>query len=51
MDLVLSPYGTPLIKVGQDGRQTGHNSILIQWQNGKKEIVFPAHMKTAPAKF
>ncbi len=35
-------------KVGLDGKQTGHNSIIIQWQNGKKEIVFPANMQTAP---
>ncbi len=35
-------------KVGQNGRQTGHNSMLIQWQNGRKEIVFPPSMQTAP---
>jgi len=35
-------------KVGQNGIQTGHNSMLIQWQNGKKEIVFPPNMQTAP---
>lgn len=35
-------------KVGQDGKQTGHNSMIIQWQNGKKEIVFPPNMQTVP---
>lgn len=33
-------------KVDQTGRQIGHNPILIQWQNGKKEIVYPRKMKT-----
>ncbi len=33
-------------KVDQTGRQIGHNPILIQWQNGKKEIVHPRKMKT-----
>jgi len=34
-------------KVDHDGSQTGHNSVIIQWQNGKKEIVFPLSMQTA----
>lgn len=34
-------------KVDKDGRQIGHNPILIQWQNGRKEIVYPFKMKTA----
>jgi branched-chain amino acid transport system substrate-binding protein len=34
-------------KVDPDGMQTGHNSIIIQWQNGRKEIVFPSNMETA----
>lgn len=38
-------------KVDIDGKQIGHNSIIIQWQNGKKEIVYPAKMRTALAKF
>ena len=33
-------------KVDYTGRQIGHNPILIQWQNGKKEIVYPRKMKT-----
>ncbi len=37
-------------KVDRDGKQTGHNTITIQWQNGRKEIVFPANMQTAPPK-
>jgi len=37
-------------KVDQDGRQIGHNSVIIQWQNGKKQIVFPASMQTAQPK-
>ncbi len=35
-------------KVDHTGRQTGHNPLLIQWQDGKKEIVYPSQMKTAP---
>jgi len=38
-------------KVDHTGRQVGHNPILIQWQNGKKEIVYPAKMMTAPPRF
>jgi branched-chain amino acid transport system substrate-binding protein len=38
-------------KVDQKGKQIGHNSILIQWQDGKKEIVYPTKMQTAPARF
>lgn len=34
-------------KVDPSGRQIGHNPILIQWQNGKKEIVYPTKMKTS----
>ncbi len=33
-------------KVDQHGRQIGHNPILVQWQNGTKEIVYPSNMKT-----
>jgi len=35
-------------KVDASGKQVGHNPILIQWQNGKKEIVWPTKMQTAP---
>ncbi|MEW5908577.1 MAG: amino acid ABC transporter substrate-binding protein [Thermodesulfobacteriota bacterium] len=38
-------------KVDYSGRQIGHEIILIQWQNGKKEILYPLHMKTANPKF
>jgi branched-chain amino acid transport system substrate-binding protein len=38
-------------KVDNTGKQIGHNPILIQWQNGKKEIVYPTKMQTAPPKF
>ncbi len=38
-------------KVDGDGRQIGHNAILIQWQNTVKEIVYPNKMRTAPALF
>lgn len=37
-------------KVDDTGRQVGHNSFVIQWQNGKKEIVYPKKMSTATAK-
>lgn len=38
-------------KVDHTGRQVGHNPILIQWQNGKKEIVYPSNMQTSPPQF
>lgn len=38
-------------KVDHQGTQIGHNPILIQWQNGKKEIVYPMKMQTAPVTF
>ena len=34
-------------KVDPTGMQIGHNSIIIQWQHGKKEIVWPKKMQTA----
>ncbi len=34
-------------KVDSQGRQIGHNTIMIQWQDGKKEIVYPIKMQTA----
>ena len=33
-------------KVDLTGKQIGHNSFIIQWQNGKKEIVWPQKMQT-----
>lgn len=38
-------------KVDRTGKQIGHNPLTIQWQNGIKEIVYPAKLRTAPAIF
>jgi len=38
-------------KVDGNGRQIGHNPILIQWQDGRKEIVYPRAMSTAEPRF
>lgn len=38
-------------KVDHTGKQIGHNPMLIQWQNGEKEIVYPRKMQTAPPMF
>ncbi len=38
-------------KVDHSGKQVGHNPILVQWQNGKKEIVYPRKMQTASPRF
>ena len=38
-------------KVSHEGKQVGHNPILVQWQNKKKEIVYPTKMQTKPARF
>ena len=38
-------------KVDHKGKQIGHNPIMIQWQQGEKEIVYPTKMQTASAKF
>lgn len=34
-------------KVDSRGMQIGHNPIIIQWQKGVKEIVYPTKMQTA----
>jgi branched-chain amino acid transport system substrate-binding protein len=34
-------------KVDHRGRQVGHNPFIIQWQRGRKEIVYPPKMRTA----
>lgn len=34
-------------KVDHSGKQVGHNSFIIQWQKGKKEIVWPQKMRTS----
>jgi len=38
-------------KVDHTGRQVGHNPILVQWQNGEKQIVYPTNMRTSPPQF
>ncbi len=38
-------------KVDPAGRQVGHNPILVQWQDGAKQIVYPTKMQTAPPRF
>ncbi len=35
-------------KVNEEGRQVGHNALTIQWQDGRKEIVYPPRLRTAP---
>jgi branched-chain amino acid transport system substrate-binding protein len=37
-------------RVDETGKQIGHNPIIIQWQQGKKEIVYPLNMQTAAPK-
>ncbi|MDJ0780763.1 MAG: amino acid ABC transporter substrate-binding protein [Desulfosarcinaceae bacterium] len=34
-------------KVDRHGMQIGHSPILIQWQAGRKQIVYPSKMQTA----
>ena len=36
-------------KVDALGRQVGHNTMIIQWQNDRKEIVYPIKMMTRQA--
>ena len=38
-------------KVDHQGQQVGHNPILVQWQDGRKEIVYPTKMQTARPRF
>ncbi len=38
-------------KVDEKGRQIGHNPLLIQWQKGAKEVVYPTKLQTASAVF
>jgi branched-chain amino acid transport system substrate-binding protein len=33
--------------IDPSGRQVAHKSVLIQWQRGKKEIVWPPEAQTA----
>lgn len=38
-------------KVDRRGMQIGHSPILIQWQAGRKQIVYPTKMQTAAPRF
>ncbi|MFO7849338.1 MAG: amino acid ABC transporter substrate-binding protein [Spirochaetia bacterium] len=38
-------------KVDSRGKQIGHNPMLIQWQEGRKEIVYPISVQTAEPRF
>ncbi|MBA4357938.1 MAG: hypothetical protein C0405_09465 [Desulfovibrio sp.] len=38
-------------KLDPSGKQAGHTPFLIQWQTGKKEIVYPPRLHTAPPRF
>ena len=38
-------------KVDHKGKQIGHNPLTIQWQNGRKEIVWPVKLRTAEPRF
>lgn len=38
-------------KLREDGTQIGHRSFIIQWQRGKKEIVWPEDLRTAKPVF
>ena len=42
---------TGRFKVDHRGRQIGHNPLLIQWQKGRKQIVYPTRLRTARAVF
>ncbi|HBO68696.1 MAG TPA: hypothetical protein DD658_00455 [Deltaproteobacteria bacterium] len=48
-NLLSVEHGTILgpFRLRKDGTQIGHRSIIIQWQHGKKEIVWPQKMRTA----
>ena len=39
------------VKVDPRGLQMGHSTFIIQWQNGRKEIVWPRKMQTAEPQF
>jgi branched-chain amino acid transport system substrate-binding protein len=36
------------IKFGPDGQQLNAPAVVVQWQNGKEELVWPDNMKTKP---
>jgi branched-chain amino acid transport system substrate-binding protein len=39
---IIGRYG-----VDKKGKQTKHFNVIVQWQNGKKEVVWPEGLKTA----
>ena len=39
------------IKFEENGRRAGAGIMIIQWQNGRKEIVWPEEIRTARAIF
>lgn len=38
-------------KVDTMGRQEKHNMIIVQWQDNKKEVVYPNKLRTSKARF
>jgi branched-chain amino acid transport system substrate-binding protein len=38
-------------RVDSTGRQVGHTPMLIQWQDGHKQIVYPRSLRTATPRF
>jgi len=38
-------------KVDHTGKQVGHNPLIVQWQGGKKQIVYPPRLRTAVPRF
>ncbi len=46
-DLKIMTFFGPLWIDPETGKQVGHPMILVQWQNGKKEIIWPPEAATA----
>ena len=42
-------YGA--FKVDRDGLQIGHKMLIMQWQDGKKVIVWPEELAAVKARF
>lgn len=38
-------------RIRENGVQAGHQSLIVQWQRGMKEIVWPESLRTAPPVF
>ena len=38
-------------QVDRDGAQIGHKMLLVQWQDGKKVIVWPEELAPGKARF